>query len=112
MLKIIYYDANTKRNIKEIDLTEEEIKALSLDIEDIIEFHINFIRQRVRQNIDKIVEEAVKPQSKLLSEQDKRELIRLLLEKEIFVTRPRDLPGEIKKLIVKKADLSVLRESE
>ena len=111
-LKILYINADTNETLKELELTEEETKALSLDIADIIEFHSNFIRQRVRQNIDKIVEEAVKPQSKVLSAIDKKELIKLLLQKEIFVTHPRDLPLEIKKLIVKKADLSVLKPKE
>jgi len=111
-LKILYIDANTNETLREVKLTEEETKALSLDIADIVEFHTNFIKQRVRQNIDKIVEEAVKPQSKVLSDTDKRELIQLLLQKEIFVTRPRDLPDEIKRLIVKKADLSVLKPRE
>jgi len=111
-LKILYINADTNETLKELELTEEETKALSLDIADIIEFHANFIRQRVRQNIDKIVEEAVKPHSKLLSKQDKKKLIKFLLEKEIFVTRPRDLPDEIKRLIVKRADLSVLRTKE
>ena len=111
-LKILYIDTDTNKTLRELELTEEEVKVLTLDITDIIEFHTNFIRQRVRQNIDKIVEEAVKPQSKLLSDEDKKELIQLLLQKEIFVTRPRDLPLEIKKLIVKKADLSVLKPSE
>jgi len=111
-LKILYINADTNETLREIELTEEEIKALSLDIADIVEFHTNFIKQRVRQNIDKITEEAVKPQSKLLSDKDKRELIKLLLQKEIFVTHPRDLPEEIKRLIVKKADLSVLKPKE
>ncbi|RKX61437.1 MAG: hypothetical protein DRP29_00265 [Thermodesulfobacteriota bacterium] len=111
-LKILYINADTNETLREIELTEEETKALSLDIADIVEFHTNFIKQRVRQNIDKITEEAVKPQSKLLSDTDKKELIRLLLQKEIFVTRPRDLPDEIKRLIVKKADLSVLKPRE
>ena len=111
-LKIVYMNAENNQILREIELTEEEIKALSLDIADIIEFHTNFLHQRVRQNIDKIVEEAVKPSSKLLSEQDRREIIKLLLEKQIFVTRPRDLPNEIKRLIVKKADLSVLKQKK
>ncbi len=111
-LKIVYINADTNETLREIELTEEEIKALSLDIADIVEFHTNFIKQRVRQNIDKIIEEAVKPQSKVLSEQNRKEIIKLLLEKQIFVTRPRDLPDEIKRLIVKKADLSVLKPKE
>ena len=111
-LKILYIDTDTNKTLRELELTEEETKALSLDIADIVEFHTNFLLQRVRQNIDKITEEAVKPQSKLLSDTDKKELIRLLLQKEIFVTRPCDLPDEIKRLIVKKADLSVLKPKE
>ena len=111
-LKIVYINADTNEILRELELTEEETKALSLDIADIVEFHTNFLLQRVRQNIDKIIEEAVKPQSKVLSDKDKRELIKLLLQKEIFVTRPRDLPDEIKRLIVKKADLSVLKPKE
>ena len=111
-LKILYINADTNETLRELELTEEETKALSLDIADIVEFHINFIKQRVRQNIDKIVEEAVKPRSKLLSNKDKKELIQLLLQKEIFVTHPRDLPEEIKRSIVKKTDLSVLKPKE
>ena len=111
-LKIVYMNAENNQILRELELTKEEVKALNFDIADIVEFHTNFLCQRVQQNINKIVEEAVKPQSKLLSEQDRREIIKLLLEKQIFVTRPRDLPNEIKRLIVKKADLSVLKPSD
>jgi len=111
-LKILYINADTDETLRIFVLSEEEVKALNFDIADIIEFHTNFIKQRARQNIDKVVEEAVKPQSKLLSDTDKKELIKLLLQKEIFVTRPRDLPDNIKRLIVKKADLSVLKPPE
>ncbi|RKX60795.1 MAG: hypothetical protein DRP29_01975 [Thermodesulfobacteriota bacterium] len=108
-LKILYINADTNETLEALELTEEEIKALKFDIADIVEFHTNFIKQRIRRNVDKIVEEALKPQSKLLSADDKKELINLLLQKGIFVTHPRDLPNEIKKLIVKKANLSALQ---
>ena len=111
-LKIVYINADTNETLREIELTEEETKALSLDIADIVEFHTNFIKQRVRQNIDKIVEEAVKPQSKLLSTEDKKALIKSFLEKGIFVANVREIPIEIKKEIVKKANLDILKPSE
>jgi len=111
-LKIVYINADTNEILREIELTEEETKALSLDIADIVEFHTNFIKQRVRQNIDKIVEEAVKPQSKLLSTEDKKALIKSFLEKGIFVANVREIPIEIKKEIVKKANLDILKPSE
>jgi len=106
-LKIVYMSVENNQILKELELTEEEVKALSFDIADIIEFHTNFIRQRVRQNIDKIVEEAVKPSSKLLSEQDKREIIKLLLEKQIFVSSLRELPAEVKKEIIRRVNLDI-----
>jgi len=111
-LKILYINADTNEPIRELVLSEEEVKALKFDIGDIPEFHINFIKQRVRKNIDKLVEEAIKPQSKLLSNEDKKELMEILYQKEIFVTHPRDLPDKIKKLIVKKVNLSVLNPSK
>jgi len=105
-LKILYINTDTNETLKELELTEEETKALSLDIADIIEFHTNFIKQRVRQNIDKIVEEALRSQSRLLSAENKKAIFKLLLEQNIFVANSRDLPTEIKKEIVKKVDLS------
>jgi len=111
-LRIIYIDSKTNKTLKEIELDEEETKALYLDIQDIIEFHINCIKQRVRRNIDRIVEKALTPRSKLLNDKDKQALIQLLLKEKILITKARDLPIEIKKLIVKKADLSVLKQDK
>lgn len=111
-LKIVYINAETNEQIKELVLSEEEVKALNFNIADIVEFHTNFIKQRIRKNIDKLVEEALKPQSKLLSTKDKKELMEILLQKEIFITQPHTLPDEIKKLIVKKANLSALTPSK
>jgi len=105
-LKIVYILAENNQTLKEIELTEEETKALSLDIADIVEFHTNFIKQRVRQNIDKIVEEALRSQSRLLSAEDKKAIFKMLLEQNIFVANVRDLPTEIKKEIVKKVDFN------
>jgi len=111
-LKIVYIDIDTNETLKEIDLTEEEVKALNFDIADIVEFHTNFIKQRVRQNIDKIVEEALRPNSKLITDKDRKVLFQYLYEKGIFVSNPRELPIEIKKEIVKKANLDVLKPPE
>ena len=111
-LKIVYIDTDTNKTLREIELTEEEIKALSLDIADIVEFHINFIKQRVRQNIDKIVEEALRFNSKLITDKDRKALFQYLYEKGIFVSNPRELPIEIKKEIVKKVNLDVLKPPE
>jgi len=111
-LKILYINANTNETLRELELTEEETKALSLDIADIVEFHTNFIKQRIRQNIDKIVEEALRPNSKLITDEDRKALFQYLYEKGIFVSNPRELPIEIKKEIVKKANLDVLKPLE
>jgi len=78
-LKILYINTDTNETLKELELTEEETKALSLDIADIIEFHTNFIKQRVRQNIDKIVEEALRSQSRLLSAENKKAIIKVII---------------------------------
>jgi len=111
-LKILYINADTNETLRELELTEEETKALSFDIADIVEFHTNFIKQRVRQNIDKIVEEALRPNSKLITDEDRKALFQYLYEKGIFVSNPRELPIEIKKEIVKKANLDVLKPPE
>jgi len=103
-LKIVYILAENNQTLKEIELTEEETKALNLDIADIVEFHTNFIKQRIRQNIDKIVEEALRSQSRFLSAEDKKAIFKMLLEQNIFVANVRDLPTEIKKEIVKRAN--------
>jgi len=103
-LKIVYVDTDTNQTLKEIELTEEELKALSLDIADIVEFHTNFIKQRIRQNIDKIVEEALRPHSRLLSAENKKAIFKLLFEQNIFVANSRDLPDEIKREIVKRVN--------
>jgi len=108
-LKILYVDVENDQVLKEIELTEEELKALSFDIADVVEFHINFIKNRVRRNINKIVEEAIKPKSKLLSVQDKKALIESFLKKGIFVANVKEIPMEIKKEIVRKVNLDVLK---
>ena len=57
-------------------------------------------------------EKALKPGSKLLKESDKQKLRELLNKHNILVIDPRSLPYEIKKEIVKRANLELLKPKE
>jgi len=109
---IIKYCKDDGRIIREIQIDAEEEKALSMTMADIVEWHQNFLRHRARQEIDNIVGEALKPGSKLLKESDKQKLRELLNKHNILVADPRSLPYEIKKEIVKRANLELLKPKE
>lgn len=100
---IIKYYTDDGMLIRETQIDAEEEKALGASMADIVEWHSNFIKHRARQEIDNIVEVALKPNSKMLIDKDKRLLKQILDEKDIIVASARDLPLEIKKAIVKKA---------
>jgi len=63
----------------------------------------NRCRRRKSTRHDRLVETALKPNTKMLSGEDKRLLKQILNEKDIMIASARDLPLEIKKAIVKKA---------
>jgi len=100
---VIKYYKDDGTLIREIQIDAEEERALGTTMADIVEWHINFIKHRARQEIDKIVKMALRPGSKMLIDEDKRLLKQILDEKDIMVASARDLPLEIKKAIVKKA---------
>jgi len=100
---IIKYCKDDGTVIKEIQIDTEEEKALKVVMADIVEWHQNFLRHRARQEIDRIVEMALRPGSKMLTDEDKQKLRQYLDEHGIVVASPRDLPMEIKKAIVKRA---------
>ena len=99
---IIKYYKDNGTLIKQIQIDAEEEKALSTAMADIAEWHINFINHRARQEINNIVEAALRPGSKMLSDEDKKLLRQLLNEKGIIVASARDLPMEVKKAIIKR----------
>ncbi len=109
---IIRYYKNDGTLIKEVEISNEEEKALSVVMADISDWHENFLKHRIRQEVDNIVGEALKPGSKLLKESDKQRLRELLNKHNILVADPRSLPYEIKKEIVKRANLELLKPKE
>jgi len=99
---IIRYCKDDGTLIREIQIDTEEEKALGTAMADIVEWHQNFLKHRARQEIDRIVEMALRPGSDMLSDQDRQKL-RVYLDKEgIIVASPRDLPMKIKKEIIKR----------
>jgi len=100
---IIRYCKDDGTLLKEVTIDTEEEKALKVAMADIVEWHQNFIKHRARQEIDRIVEEALRPGSNMLTDQDKEALRQLLAEHGIVVASPRDLPMKVKKAIVKRA---------
>jgi len=109
---IIKYYGDDGILIREIQIDLEEEKALKTAMIDIVEWHQNFLKHRIRQEINNIVGEALKPNSKLLKESDKQKLKELLNKHNILVADPRSLPYEIKKEIVKRANLELLKPKE
>jgi len=99
---IIRYCKDDGTLIKEIQIDTEEEKALKVVMADIVEWHQNFIKHRARQEIDRIVEMALRPSSKMLSNEDKKLLRQHLDEEGIVIASVRDLPMEVKKKIVRK----------
>ena len=106
---IVSYYTDNGTLIREIHIDAEEEKALGVAMADIVEWHTNFIKHRARQEINNIVEAALRPGSDMLSDEDKKKLREYLDEKGIIVASARDLPMEIKKAIVKRA---VIRDEQ
>jgi len=100
---IIKYYKDDGTLIRQIQIDTEEEKALGTAMADIVEWHQNFLRHRARQEINKVVEMALRPNSNMLTNEDKQKLRQYLDEHGIVVASPRDLPMEIKKAIVKRA---------
>jgi len=100
---VIKYYKDDGTLIREIQIDAEEEKALGTAMADIVEWHQNFLRHRARQEIDRIVEMALRPSSNMLTDEDKQKLRQYLDEHGIVVASPRDLPIQIKKTIVKRA---------
>ena len=98
---IIRYCKDDGTLIKEIQIDTEEEKALKVVMADIVEWHQNFLRHRARQEIDRIVEMALRS-SNILSNEDKKLLRQHLDEEGIVIASVRDLPMEVKKKIVRK----------
>ena len=107
---IVKYYKDDGTLLKEITIDAEEEKALGTVMTDIVEWHQNFIKHRARQEIDRIVEMALRPGSNMLTDQDKEALRQLLAEHGIVVASPRDLPIEVKKEVVKKAKIEQPKE--
>ena len=100
---IIKYCDDSGNILREVRINEAETKALQLDMKDIVEWHVNFIKHRAKQNINKIVEHALKPDSKQLPPCDIAS-IKIELDKlNQIIFSPRDLPHNIKEKIVKLA---------
>ena len=102
---IIRYYQDNGTLIREIQIDTEEEKALSIAMADIVEWHQNFLKHRARQEIDRIVEMALRPGSNMLTDEDKQKLRQYLDEHGIVVALPRDLPMNIKKAIVKRVTI-------
>ena len=100
---IIKYYQNDGTLIKEIQIDTEEEKALGMVMADIVEWHQNFLRHRARQEIDRVVEAALDPKNQMLSDSDKQAIKQAIDKIGLLVVRPRDLPMELKKEIVKRA---------
>ena len=100
---IVKYYKDDGTLLREITIDAEEEKALSTAMADIVEWHQNFLKHRARQEIDRVVEAALRPDSTMLTDQDKQKLRQYLDEHGIVVASPRDLPIQIKKAIVKRA---------
>jgi len=103
---IIRYCKDDGTLIKEIQIDAEEEKALSVEMADIVEWHQNFIKHRARQEIDRVVEAALDPKSRMLSDSDKQAIKEAIDKTGLLVVRPKDLPMELKKEIVKRAKMT------
>jgi len=105
---IRYYEDNGSL-IKEVKVSVEEERALSVAMASMVEWHENFLKHRIKQEINNIVEKALEPGSKLLTREDKQQLRKLLDQYNVMVVDPKNLPDEIKKEIVKRANLNLLK---
>ena len=103
---IVKYYKDDGTLLKEIQIDAEEEKALGTAMADIVEWHQNFLKHRARQEIDNIVEAALDPKSQMLSDSDKQAIKEAIDKIGLLVVRPRDLPMELKKEIVKRAKIT------
>lgn len=99
---IIKYFKDDGTLIREETISPEEEKALGQAMANIGEWHMNAIRARARKEMDELVEEALRPGSKMLTKVDKAMLRNFLDKAGIIVCSPRELPQPIKKEIVRR----------
>jgi len=83
---------------KSFTLTDEEEKALLTDMEDIYKWVKNLVENKVRQVMDRIIEEHTEYNPRRLTPERKREIIGKLKLKTVL-ERNRELEEEMKKRI-------------
>jgi len=79
---------------REITLTDEEEKALLTDMVDIAEWVENLLRNKVRQVMDRIIEEQTEYNPRRLTPERKREIV-AKLELKTALERNRELEEEM-----------------
>ena len=83
-----------------IDIDDIEEKALGLEISDISSWLNNFVKNRIRQIQDKIVDQS----ENVLEDDDKKAINQMAIDAGISIfSKPRDYPEQIKREIVKRA---------
>ena len=83
---------------KSFTLTDEEEKALLTDMVDIAEWVENFLRNKVRQVMDRIIEEHTEYNPRRFTPERKREII-ASLELKTALERNRELEEELRREI-------------
>lgn len=93
----------------EIELDDEEVKALEGEVDDIFLFVHNFLHNRARQAIDKACQQAL-VDGIMLTPQDKSEIAAELATAGTIITTVKQIPETIKRSIIKKAAIKTARE--
>jgi len=100
MLKITYSDTRTGRETS-YTLSEEEVKALETDVADVVEWHLNAIRQKARQQMDRVCEEALADATgAILKPKHRQQIAAALAERGILAPTVKHLPEDVRRQIV------------
>ena len=109
MLKITYQDSRTGRETS-YTLPDEEVKALETDVDDVVEWHLNAIRQKARQQVDRVCEEALADATgAILKPEHRQQIAAVLADRGILAPSVKHLPEDIRRQIV---SLAAERASE
>lgn len=97
-----------------VTLSKEEEKALLTDMASIQDWINNVIYNKARQCMDRVNEEALKPNSEMLTNDDLIHIRRMMDEANlpIVVVTPKALPNHIKGEVVRRAKIKSATERQ
>jgi len=116
-IKKLYVDTETEEILAEDVISDEEIKALSIDMVSsnprvvFFDWDCNAIHNKARQMIDEVCEEALNDQTDvILTKGEKGQIVSELAKSGRIITTVKGMPGSVKAMIVQKARVKTAAE--